>query len=236
MFHIPDHDAASIVATMDRVGIDQVCLSSFAALEVDYSYGNDMVADAIRQFGDRIMGFACINPYEQKDIIPELERCFDQLRMSAIKLHPAMNECDPESEKFIPVYEFAQARKLTIMNHSWGTAAHLSKLASRYDRVNFIQAHTATAWNGVQEPAGMFDVIREMDNVFVDTAGTWAIVGVFEKAVERVGANKIIFGTDFPFLDATIQIANVVMADIGEEAKRSILRSNFLKLVRPDKP
>lgn len=230
LFNIPDSSAAAIVEKMNRVGIEKSCISSLAGLDLDYVYGNNMVADAVKQFGDRFLGYANINPFEQEDILPELERCFDKLNMTAIKIHPDLNECSAESKLFIPVYEFAHERKLIIMSHTWGVPGNLTKIASKYYNAKFIQAHYGSAWDGNQH-IDIMEEVKSLDNAWLDTAGTSSFFGAFEKTVEYMGEDKILFGTDFPFLDACQQIGNVVFSDIDEEAKIKILRTNFLKLI-----
>jgi len=231
LFNIPDNNVEAMVKSMDRVGIEKVCISTLAGLELDDKYGNNMVADAVERFGDRFLGYANINPYEQEDITNELERCFDTLHMAAIKLHTELNDCPANSKRFIPVYEFAHERKIIIMNHSWGSAKNLVEIASKYYNAKYIQAHNGSSWDGSNENE-IIKAVKELDNAYLDTAGSGAFFGAFEKTVEYVGEDKLIFGTDFPFFDPCHQIGNVVFSDISEEAKVKILRINFLNLLR----
>lgn len=230
LFNIPDNSAEQMIKSMDRTGIQKICISTLVGLELDYVYGNNMVADAINRFGDRFMGYANINPFEQDDILHELERCFDKLNMTAIKLHTDLNECPADSKLYIPVYEFAHERKLVIMSHSWGTASNLAKIASKYYNVKYIQAHYGSSWDGNSDNE-IINAIKELDNAYLDTAGSGAIFGAFEKTVDYLGDNKLIFGTDFPFFDPCQQIGNIVFSEICEEAKTKILRDNFLNLI-----
>ena len=230
LFNIPDNDYRSMLDSMDRGGVDKICVSTLTGLEVDYKYGNDMVAEAVKNSNGRILGYACINPYEKNQIIPELERCFDKLNMTAIKLHPDLSDCPADSKNYIPVYEFANDRKKVVMNHSWGSAQNLRIIAEKYPNMKLIQAHYGTAWDGNQE-LDILKVIKEMDNVWLDTAGSGGYLGAFEKMVKMLGADKLVFGTDFPFFDIGWQIGNIAFADIGEEEKVKVLSTNFSKII-----
>lgn len=233
LFNIPDNSAEGMIKSMNRSGIEKICASTLIGLEADYKYGNNMVGDAIKASEGRILGYACINPFEPKDIIPELERCFGKLGMTAIKLHPDLSECPANSINYKPVYEFAHERKLVIMNHSWGNAQNLCSLAEKYYNIKFIQAHYGSAWDGIQE-LDILKAIRDLDNAWLDTAGSGCYLGAFEKTVELLGSEKLVFGTDFPFFDPGNQIGNIVLSDIYEEDKIKILGANFLKLVNID--
>lgn len=234
LFNNPDCNAEGLVKSMDRSGIERICVSALAGLEVEYKYGNNMVADAINKYRDRILGYACINPFEREDIIPELERCFDKLGMTAIKLHPDLSGCPADSRNYIPVYEFAHERKLVIMSHSFGSAQNLCSIADKYYNVKFIQAHYGSAWDGNSE-IDILKAIRQLSNAGLDTAGSGSYAGAFEKTVDFLGEDKLIFGTDAPFFDACHQIGNVVFSDIDENAKVKILGDNFLNLVGIDR-
>lgn len=229
--NIPYGDAEGIIGAMDDSGIEQIFLSAFIGLEGDYKLGNEMVADAIKRYGGRIFGYACISPFAKRDIIPELERCFDHLGMTAIKLHPGMNGYPASGSGYIPVYEFAEERGLAILNHNWDDIDYLKHLAEKYTNVRFIDAHDGGAWDGGDEPE-VFKVVREHDNVYVDTAGSGCYRDVFEKTVERLGDHKIIFGTDSPLIDPRHQLGNVLYARISEESKKKIFRTNFLNVIR----
>jgi uncharacterized protein len=54
-FFQPGNDAASLVRTMDRIGIDQACVFSTLAITTDMRGGNDLSLAAARQFPDRLL-------------------------------------------------------------------------------------------------------------------------------------------------------------------------------------
>src|SRR5690625_2059595 len=47
LFHIPESDPASMVAVMDRTGVDQAVLSTNRAIQEDSRRGNDETAAAV---------------------------------------------------------------------------------------------------------------------------------------------------------------------------------------------
>jgi predicted TIM-barrel fold metal-dependent hydrolase len=54
---------------------------------------------------------------------------------------------------------------------------------------------------------------------------------ILERSVESVGAERVLFGSDLPFLEAAMTMAHVLTARISDAAKEAILRSNFLRLL-----
>ena len=55
--------------------------------------------------------------------------------------------------------------------------------------------------------------------------------GMIEYAVDHLGPEKILFGTDMPALDPWVQRAKVEGAEITEEAKRLIMGGNVERLL-----
>lgn len=230
-FSIPHHDIDDLIICMDRTGVEKVCLSPFAGLNVDCRYSNDLIAQAIGKYEDRVLGYACVCPHKKHEIIPELERCFDKLHLNAIKLHPSESRYPADGTNYTPVYEFAQERKIAILNHSWGTPDHLRRLADKYPDVKFIQAHTAGGWDGLSQD-GFIDAAREFGNVYMDTASSAIYRGTFEKLVDYLGEDKIVYGSDYTCMDMGYQMGRVIFSKIRPEAMEKILRNNFLSILK----
>ena len=231
MFYVtPGQNAASMVRVMDLCGIERVCVSHHASLEVDPAYGNTIVGKAIRESNGRVMGYACINPYHQEQIIPELERCFDKLGFSAIKFHSSLIDSPADTWRYDLVYQFANERRITIMAHNFPENAVMAKICEKYPDAFFVQAHYGINWDGINVPA-CFELVKQAPNFFVDSAGSQVNKGILEKTVELVGAENVLFGTDFTFFDPRPQVGNHVYSKIPEESKRLILRENFMRLM-----
>jgi len=50
--------------------------------------------------------------------------------------------------------------------------------------------------------------------------------------VEAVGAERILYGTDFPFIDPFYEFGKVCYTRINEEAKKRILGLNMAEIIR----
>jgi predicted TIM-barrel fold metal-dependent hydrolase len=90
---------------------------------------------------------------------------------------------------------------------------------------------TAGWWNGRSEEP-YFGLARRLPNVYLDTAASIAYYGAFEKLVERVGADKLLLGSDFPYRDLGYQLGGVLLSSIGEPEKQAILGGNAARLFR----
>jgi predicted TIM-barrel fold metal-dependent hydrolase len=230
MIHAPYADAEGLLASMNRIGIATTCFSSSYAICADYRRGNDEAAAAIRAHPGRFVGYAVINPNYPDDIDRELSRCLDHLGFWGVKLHPDVHRYPPNGPSYQRVYAAMNERDGVILSHTFGDAALLDRLSATYPNVTFIQAHEGGAYDG-RTPSSYVPLLRERENVYLDSTLSIVRNGAFEKLVEDAGPDHLLFATDVPFLDNAHQIGRVTHARISEDAKRKILGLNMQRLL-----
>lgn len=228
--HIPLNDAEGIVHTMDRVGIDQACMFAGAGIGPDYRLGNDLTAAAARRYPGRLIPFAVINPNFPEDTEAELERCFGPLGMRGIKLHTFFHDYPADGPNYRPVFEFANARGLVLISHGWGGPGSLEQLAVQYPNLKCVVAHAGGSWDG-RKPWEPIEVAKKRDNVFLDLALSVVRYGALERVVAEVGPDKVLYGSDMPWMDAGYQIGRVLYSRIPDTDKEKILGLNAARLL-----
>jgi uncharacterized protein len=55
-------DAESMIPLMDKAGVEKICISAFLSIGPDCKVGNDMVAQAVKKYPSRFVGYGVINP------------------------------------------------------------------------------------------------------------------------------------------------------------------------------
>ena len=102
-----------------------------------------------------------------------------------------------------------------------GDIAHLAR---RYPSVSIIAAHLGGLWQCGPR------VVRLCANVYMDVCGSRAYVGMVEHAVDVLGAERVLFGSDAYGRTFVSQLAKVVGAEIDIADKRRILWDNSARL------
>jgi len=227
-FHIPDNDASSMVAVMDRLGISIACTSPHVGITPDFKMGNDMAVQAMRDYPGRFFGYITINPNYPEAIVDELERCYS-MGMRGIKIHPSLHGYPADGENFRPMWEYAAEKGMPVLSHTWAGDRNcsprvLGDLADRYPTVPIILGHSGGTLDGYNES---LEVAKKRENVFLETCSSTVIYGMIERFVREVGAEKILFGSDMPFVNASAQIGKILYARISDEDKRKILGLNM---------
>jgi uncharacterized protein len=226
MAHFPLSAPAQMVEFMDVLGIDQACISVVGAGDA-----NDEMLAAVAAHPGRLLGFVLVNPRYPADILPTLERCFDHPGVRGIgEVHPTSYHHDypVTGPAYVPVWEFAAARRLPVLIHAGPTSeaarcrpSALGTVAAAHPDMNVLVGHCGgyDSWDMLEEAV---DTAIRHDNVYLELCATGRYPGILEHLVSRVGPDKIVFGTDAPFHDWTAEVAHVAFARIPDEAKEKI--------------
>lgn len=234
-FHIPEYDADAMVETMDSIGVDMCICSPHRAIGPDYRAGNEEVIEAAGRFPGRFVPYITINPYYPlAEIEREIEKWHSQEQLRAFKIHPSFASYPADGEGYRPVWEHANEHGLTVLSHSsagdkHGSPKMLGELAKRYPKSNVLVAHSASGWDMIEVAT---QAAKEHENVYLDLCGSPLLFGGLERMVDAVGAERILFGTDLPFIDPRPGLGRVAFSRISDDEKRKILGLNARRMFR----
>lgn len=225
-FHIPRNTPEAMVSIMDRIGVSKAAISHLISLESDFRLGNAFVYKAVKKYPDRFIGYAVLNPHYPEELEEELEKCFKDYGMKAIKFHRSLHQIKYRSdfERYKPVLDYAESKNLPVLCHGTPSFKKLKEVASKYKNVNFIIAHCGN-WNMREDLEALY-VARRAPNVYVDSSGSVEWYGAFEKVVAKVGADKILFGSDFPWCNLAFMIGRILFAKLRDKDKIKVLGLN----------
>ena len=226
-----DDDVKLFLRALDRAGIDRACINCIFHGEA--RRGNDLVAEFVRKAPDRFIPVAFVTPHYPDEMVPELERCFDQLGARYIKIYPHYVRVSQEDPMYYPIFEFASDRNLAVMCHAWhyfdpesvSILKRYKTLLTRFPKVQWVIAH-----GGSGSRRKIVEAAHELPEIYLETCGS-ARPGAIDYVVDRVGADRVLFGTDMPLLDGAQQIAKIAIADISPEEKQKILGLNAKRLL-----
>jgi len=229
-FFMNQPDAASMVAVMDRIGMQTAIVTANPALRAEPEYGNQLVLQAVRDFPGRILGYVTANPHYAEDLEATLNRYLAEPGMVGIKLHPETHDDYPLlAPRYEPMWAVASARRTPVLFHTYfggDRVEDIATLAAKYPSVPLLVGHA------LQDKSfeAMAELANTFPNVYVDLSVA-EIFGVTEFFVETLDdIRQLIFGTDFPWGNCHFRVGAVVYARIAEEAKRKILGENAARL------
>lgn len=233
----------TLIAQMDEACITR---SILYAVEAPIVYAsNEYVHSLCSKFPDRLIGFASVNP-KDKNAPTVLEAAVHDLGMKGLKLHPPLQDFFPDDETVFPVYEKAAELNIPVVFHvgttPFGAMCRLSQanpllideVAIRFPTLRIMLTHLGTLWHNEA-----FMVVEKNPNVFIDTAAYVNEIRdiLTPDMISRIGADKIIFGTDYPmpYAGQSHRMKDFVdcIKDLGlaEDVLEGIFHKNFQKLL-----
>ncbi len=228
--YVPYNDENGLIETMDRLGIEKACISHFLSIGPDYRRGNDRLAQAVKNHPTRFVGYAAVNPNYPEDMENELERCFKEFEMKGIKLHCELHRYPVDGDNYQPAFESADSLGLPVLIHGYGGRETLEKILRKYPKARVIAAHVG-GWDGKSiNPA--IELTKDYENLYLDLASSIAYRGAFEGMVERVGADRVLYGSDMPLLDPGYQLGRVVRSGLSKDDMRKILSDNARRIFK----
>jgi len=221
----------------ERYGVAWICLNSIAdwtpsPTPARVRKGNDAVAALMADHPDRVLGFCFLNPRYPDDALREIDRCVVQGGMAGIKLWTA---CKADDERVDPIARRAAELGVPIHQHAWykaegntsneSTPADVAALAQRHPDTMLVMAHlTGAGERGIAD-------IAPYENLHVDISGGEPESGFVELAVQRLGARRVLFGTDNPVRSYGMTLGKVLAARITARQRDLILQGNARRLL-----
>lgn len=230
-FNIPERTAAQMVHAMDRVGIRCCVTAAHAGISTDYRMGNTHVLEAMREFPGRFIGYCCVNPnYPAREMLDEIKRCFDA-GMTAIKLHPGVHGSPVDGDGYRPAWQYADKHGLVVLTHTDSSTnsgvVPTGRCAERYPNAKVLFGHSGFGHGGAR---ACFEVAQKAPNSFFDIAASMADLNLVEALVGGIGADRVLFGTDLPFLDCRMQIGRMAFSGLTDAEMKLVLSGNARRL------
>lgn len=212
------------LARAARAGIHRTVL--FAAFHSNYLLANREVARIVARRPDRFCGFAFVHPVRDRNrVFALVEEAVVEHGFVGIKVHRYDARITRE------ICEAAEAFSLPVLYDVMGEVASVELLAAEYPRVNFIIPHLGSFADDWRAQLALVDHLERHPNVFTDTSGIRRF-DLLEQALERAGPDKILFGSDGPWLHPGVELAKVRALRMSSHEESMVLQSNFLRLIR----
>jgi len=236
--------AEELIASMDKNSIDvSVAVNIGWTTQELCVETNDYILESIARYPRRLIGFCAIQPRAGDAAIDEIKRCAQAGARGIGELRPDTQLFDPgDTELLDPVVKTMSKHKLVLLTHASEPVGHqypgkgvitpdmLYPLITGYPELPIICAH----WGGgLPFYALMPEVKKALRNVFFDTAASPYLYApqVYNQVIQLVGADKVLFGSDYPLLPPSRLLDEIWALDLPEETKNLILSGNARRLL-----
>jgi hypothetical protein len=164
--------------------------------------------------------------------VEEVERFLDHPKFLGLKLHPLIDGYHPNDPAVHPLMDLLLERGgLPVLIHSghpiFTLPWSIEELAVAFPGVKVVMGHMGHG-NVVYINASI-DIAARNANVYLETSGMPMHTKITE-AVERIGSERVLYGSDAPFHHPAVEILRVRVSGLGETELDRVLRANSIAL------
>lgn len=228
-----------LTAVLDECGIERAAVAAGGVVDLDrlsrqVVYGghvetdaaNDDVRTACGHSGGRLVPFFFANPHAPHRYA---EAAAD---FRGVEISPAVHGVpftDERTRNLVataarhghPVYVVALGRPGT-------RAADLVRLAANFPEVTFVLGHCG--FIGIDTNA--IATVAPRPNILVEISGAFTLT--VRIAIDRLGAGRVVFGTEFPLQHPAVELAKLHALHLDETQRRLIAWDNADRLLGED--
>lgn len=235
---VPRPDARDeLLDVMDTWGIERAVISSGGVIDPDTLARQVMVGgfvtddadnEAVRAASEdshgRLVPFFFGNPHREGSHYRERAHGF-----SGLELSPAVHGVPLTDERNLALVrvaaEFGHAVYVVCLGSSGFDADELVALAETFPEVDFVLGHCGFV--GVDLYS--LDRIRPCANILAEMSGCYTKIAA--TAVRRLGARRVLFGTEYPLQHPEVELAKLRALDLEEGDLDRVVWTNAHRLI-----
>ncbi len=222
--------AAELVEQMDRTGVDRTVVFGFPWTDPEIARRhNEYIGETAGRFPDRLLPFVCVNP-RSPGAVAEVERCLANGMLGVGELAFYTEALDSAVVKVLePIASCCRDYQVPLMIHTNERVGHwypgkaeaslkvIYEVIQAFPNNRFILCH----WGG-----GLFvyELLKKearevLSRVAYDTAASPFLYdpAIYAVAVQIIGAQRILFGSDYPLLSPDRYFEEMAAAGLTEE-------------------
>lgn len=238
---------ADIQKQLERFNIERAVVSSTAAYMDDLNAGNRETMEHAERY-DRLYASPVVNPHHLEDSKKWLDIAQRHPKVGHVTLN-AFTTFEPfGTPAWMRLWAEVAARGLPLFYNTrsedhlrkpaHAPGGHLAKMRSasveEVDMFRRIGAQFPRMPVIIGHGLGLegLELAGTCPNVYLDLCSSFPEQNVYRRAVDAVGAERILFGTDLESFSPAFTLGSLWEADLDERQQRMILRDNALRILK----
>lgn len=204
-----------------EAGISQYVVLPVAVLPDRTRHINDFILQQTATYDD-LIGFGTIHAL-QEDVGGEAQYILDK-GLRGIKMHPDFQRFDIDDPRLFPAYEAVSGR-IPVMFHmgdpryDYSRPARLRHLLELFPQLDVIGAH----FGGYRMYEEAYQQLKDKNCIFdISSSLMFMEDGVAEEYINRYGAERMAYGTDYPLWDPVTEVQKFMQLKLTDEQLEQI--------------
>ena len=226
-----DGTASELLRLGTEAGIDRFVILPVGLKPNQVRHINEFVLQqAVQQ--PRFIGFGTIHA-AMEDIPGEVQWIMDQ-GLKGVKMHPDFQVFPIDDPRLFPAYEMLQD-KLPVMLHTgdprydYSHPARLRRVLALFPRLHVIAAH----FGGHSMYETAYEMLKDTECIFdVSSSLMFLTDGMAEHYINAYGAERMLFGTDFPLWDPRVEIKRFMQLKLTPDQMEQIAYKTAKRILK----
>jgi uncharacterized protein len=231
-----------LIIAMDEAGIAMSVIAGIGWTTPELcAESNDYIMAAVARYPERLIGFGAVPPLSPQ-AIPEIERCARGGLRGIGEIRPDVQQINLADTNALAPFTGAMIKNnLVLLTHASEPVGHaypgkgevtpqqLYPFITAFPDLKIVCAH----WGGgLPFYALMPEVKRALGNVYFDSAASPLLYSptVYREVINLLGADRILFGSDFPLLLYNRALREIDGLGLSETQQEFILSGNARRL------
>lgn len=220
----------TILQLMDEADIAKAVVMTYR--DAPQASGHDpleYVAEACRKY-PRLIGYARMNPRAGEQAVHELQRAFEHLGMMGLKLHPVSYVMHPASPETIALIKKAAEWHAPTLFHcgdeDFTLPYQIAQAAELVPDATIILGHMG----GYFHVEDAIQAAKLYPNLVLETSAM-PYPHMIKRAVEMIGADRVLFASDGPGCDPSIEVEKVRAAGLSSRDEQKLFSTNIERIL-----
>ena len=215
-----------------KAGIDHFVIQSVATSPKQVESINEFIAQTVSDSNGKMTGLGTLHP-DSPDLAGDVRKIL-ALNLHGVKLHPDIQQFKIDDYRCLKIYELCERENLPILMHTgdsrydYSNPNRLLPVMKIYTGLTVIGAHFGgwSVWEQAQEQ------LSGLPNLYVDCSSSLEFLSVetAKKIIKSYGADKVLFGTDYPMWSPKKEISLFMNLGLSETENRLIFSENARNL------
>ncbi len=233
-FPIRHNEIKEIVETARSYGIIKMCASHLINFVYDTGDGNQLTQDAMTEYADFFLFGGVLDPSESEIEIENKYLAINPNVCMWNELHPALHQYPISGRGYKFILDLIRKDPKPVLVHTdesdkFSKPGQMEELIKRYPEIPFIIGHSGNVIGGFEIA---IEIVKKYENAFLDSAFSRNYLGLMKRMIDQVSAEKILFGSDMPFLNGAAEIGKLYESGITDNNRQKIFHDNSAELLR----
>lgn len=220
----------TIIRLLDEAQIEQAIVMTYRDAPGPEEGVIEYIAEAVQRYPDRLIGYARMNPRYGDDAVKLFDRAIRDYKMKGLKLHPVSYVMHPASEPTLALIRHAASLGAPTLFHcgdeEFTLPLQIAEAAAAVPEATIILGHMG----GYFHVRDAIRVAKRFPNIVLETSAM-PYPRMLKEAVDALGAERILFASDGPGCDPTLEVEKVRRAGLSPDQEELLFRGNIHRIL-----